>query len=55
MKRYIVRVDYTVDAETEDEAIDLYGKGVAEYDGVYEVDEIHDYDDDIEDEEGEDV
>ena len=51
MKRYLVRVDHTVDAETEDEAIDLYVKNLFEYDAVYEVEEIHDYDDDIEDEE----
>jgi hypothetical protein len=53
MKRYNVRVDYIVDADTEDEAFDLYMTGKATYDAVYEVEEIHDYDDDIDDEEDE--
>ena len=44
MKRYIIRVEYTVDAETEEEALDLYLGGQAEYDSVFDVEESFDYD-----------
>jgi hypothetical protein len=38
MNRYVIRVDYTVDAETEEEALEQYIAGKAMYDSVYEID-----------------
>lgn len=37
MNTYVVRVDFVVEAESEDDAVDRYGKNEGNYDGVYEV------------------
>jgi hypothetical protein len=48
MKRYNIRAEFTVDAETEEEALDLYSKGQAMFDAVYDVEEVMNYDEEDE-------
>ena len=59
MNRYVIRTDWIVEAESEDEAINKYARNEAHYDGIYEVEveeqDIYDEDEDEDEDEEEEA